>query len=193
MIRLEALRVASPSGSVGCLDGASGILFLKFTDRYKQSAALTAWLGSLATALRLSLGPLASGLSNRFTERVLIMASGVILSLSMVLTGLSPNVMYVFLSFGILGGIGRSFAFCPSIVMLGIYFEKKLGMVTGLSGTGCDVGRFAMSLLVPLLFRFFDFQGAFIVMGGIALQIVVMGALMRPLFVNQKISESNKG
>lgn len=38
------------------LDGASGILFLKFTDRYKQSAALTAWLGSLATALRLSLG-----------------------------------------------------------------------------------------------------------------------------------------
>ncbi|VDI56214.1 MFS transporter, MCP family, solute carrier family 16 (monocarboxylic acid transporters), member 12 [Mytilus galloprovincialis] len=175
------------------LDGASGILFLKFTDRYKQSAALTAWLGSLATALRLSLGPLASGLSNRFTERVLIMASGVILSLSMVLTGLSPNVIYVFLSFGILGGIGRSFAFCPSIVMLGIYFEKKLGIVTGLSGTGCDVGRFAMSLLVPLLFRFFDFQGAFIVMGGIALKIVVMGALMRPLFVNQKTSESNKG
>lgn len=37
-------------------DGASGILFLKFTDRYKQSAAITAWLGSLATALRLSLG-----------------------------------------------------------------------------------------------------------------------------------------
>ncbi|CAC5423852.1 unnamed protein product [Mytilus coruscus] len=174
-------------------DGASGILFLKFTDRYKQSAAITAWLGSLATALRLSLGPLASGLSNRFTERVLIMASGVILSLSMVLTGLSPNVIYVFLSFGIFGGIGRSFAFCPAIVMLGIYFEKKLGMVTGLAGTGCDVGRFAMSLLVPLLFRYFDFQGAFIVMGGIALQIVVMGALMRPLSVNQKISESNKG
>lgn len=37
-------------------DGASGIIFLKFTDRYKQSAAITAWLGSLATALRLSLG-----------------------------------------------------------------------------------------------------------------------------------------
>lgn len=100
---------------------------------------------------------------------------------------------YILCNLMLFSGIGRSFAFCPSIVMLGIYFEEKLGMVTGLSGTGCDVGRFAMSLLVPLLFRFFDFQGAFIVMGGIALQIVVMGALMRPLYVNQKISESNKG
>lgn len=44
--------------SISGLDSASGILFLKFTDRYKQSAALTAWLGSLATALRLSLGML---------------------------------------------------------------------------------------------------------------------------------------
>lgn len=33
------------------------------------------------------------------------MASGVILALSMVLTGLSPNVIYVFLSFGICGGL----------------------------------------------------------------------------------------
>ncbi|XP_063441964.1 monocarboxylate transporter 12-B-like [Mytilus trossulus] len=176
-------------------DGASGILFLKFTDRYKQSAAITAWLGSLATALRLSLGPLASGLSNRFTERVLIMASGVILALSMVLTGLSPNVIYVFLSFGICGGIGRSFAYCPAIVMLGIYFKKKQGIVTGIAASGCGVGRFAMSLLVPLLFRYFDFRGAFISMGGIALQIVVMGALMRPLSVTKTkiISEGNKG
>ncbi|CAC5416114.1 SLC16A14 [Mytilus coruscus] len=174
-------------------DGASGILFLKFTDRYKQSAAITAWLGSLATALRLSLGPLASGLSNRFTERVLIMASGVILSLSMVFTGLSPNVIYVFLSFGLFGGIGRSFAYCPAIVMLGIYFKKKQGIVTGIAASGCGVGRFAMSLLVPLLFRYFDFRGAFILMGGIALQIVVMGALMRPLSVTKRIRESNRG
>jgi len=31
-------------------------MFLKFQDRYKTSTAITAWLGSLATALRLLLG-----------------------------------------------------------------------------------------------------------------------------------------
>lgn len=50
-------------------------------------------------------GPLASGLSNRFTERYVIMTSGVILSLSMILTGLSPSVVFVFLSFGLVGGM----------------------------------------------------------------------------------------
>lgn len=31
-------------------------MFLKFQDRYTTSTAITAWLGSLATALRLLLG-----------------------------------------------------------------------------------------------------------------------------------------
>lgn len=78
--------------------------------------------------------------------------------------------------------------------MLGIYFKKKQGIVTGIAASGCGVGRFAMSLLVPLLFRYFDFRGAFILMGGIALQIVIMGALMRPLSVSKTkiISECNR-
>jgi MFS family permease len=50
-------------------------------------------------------GPLASGLSNRFSERTVIMMSGLVLAVSMILTGLAPNIYYTFLSFGILGGI----------------------------------------------------------------------------------------
>lgn len=37
-------------------DGCAGILYMNFRDRYQQSAAISAWLGSLATALRLTLG-----------------------------------------------------------------------------------------------------------------------------------------
>jgi hypothetical protein len=33
------------------------------------------------------------------------MMSGLVLAVSMILTGLAPNIYYTFLSFGILGGI----------------------------------------------------------------------------------------
>lgn len=92
----------------------------------------------------------------------------------------------------IVSGIGRSFAYCPAIVMVGIYFKKKQGLTTGIAASGCGVGGFALTILVALLFKQYDFLGAFIVMGGIALEIVALGALMRPLSVRQHIADISK-
>ena len=77
--------------------------------------------------------------------------------------------------------------YAPSLIIVGMYFNQHRGLGVGLATAGVGAGTFVFPPLVEWLFQHFGFQGAFLIMGAVALNSCIVAALYRPLFVHRNI------
>lgn len=75
----------------------------------------------------------------------------------------------------------------PSGSIVGLYFNKKRGKAVGIATSGVGVGTFVIPPLIEVVFNHYGFVGAFIIIGGITLNLTVFGILMRPLSAQRRI------
>ena len=71
--------------------------------------------------------------------------------------------------------------YLPGMVMAGYYFEKKRALATGIATSGAGFGLVLIAPLTAACVTGFDWKYAMVILGGIALQGCIMGALLRPL------------
>ncbi|KAJ8321166.1 hypothetical protein KUTeg_001291 [Tegillarca granosa] len=171
----------------GGMERSAGVLFLKFDERFGRSAAVTAWVTSLSTVIDMMSGPLTSTLSNRFSARSVVITGSLLSAISILSSGFTPNLEFVFFSYGVLAGFGRSCMSVPAMVLVGLYFNKRRGLAVGLSTSGIGLGAFIIPPLVDMFFLIYGFTGAFILMAGVVLQVTICGALYRPLHVQLRL------
>lgn len=166
---------------IGGMERSAGLLYLYFIERFRQSAATTAWTTTLASALRLMLGPLCSFLCNKFSCRHVVIVGSLIVTVTLIMTAYAPNLETVFVTFGVLGGFGRSLAYAPAVMMVGIYFNKKRGIAVGLGTSGVGFGSFAAPAIVEMAFHFYGYSGGFYILACFAINLCIAGMLFRPL------------
>lgn len=166
---------------IGGMERSAGLLYLYFLERYRQSAATTAWATTLASAIRLMLGPLCSFLCNKFSCRHVVIVGSLIFTVTLIMTAYAPNLETVFITFGFLGGFGRSLTYAPAVMMVGIYFNKKRGVAVGLATSGVGFGSFAAPAIVELAFHFYGYSGGFYILACFAINLCIAGMLFRPL------------
>lgn len=78
-------------------------------------------------------------------------------------------------------GVGTSMIHCLTLVMISAYFDKRRGFANSLANVGGSVGGLVFPVLIRALLDKYDLQGALIVLSGIMLNTVIVGALLRPL------------
>ncbi|XP_063420817.1 monocarboxylate transporter 14-like [Mytilus trossulus] len=176
---------------IGGLDRSGGILYLKFEEKFKTPAAVTAWVPSISGGLRLSLGPVVSVMCHRFSFRSVVIWSGLILTFALIISGFAPNIYVLFVSYGVIGGLGQAMAYSPAVVIVSAYFHKKLGTAIGLATSGVGLGTFAIPLLLEASFTYYGYLGALIMAAAASFEIIVCGALMRPISLHRRITEYN--
>ncbi|OWF52043.1 monocarboxylate transporter 12-like [Mizuhopecten yessoensis] len=160
------------------IEKSSGIFFLKFDEKFHQSAIVTAWVTTLPGGLRLILGPLCSMLTNKFSFRPIVMAGAVLMGLGMVLTGFANNMTLVFISFAIIEGLGMSLVYSPAVVIVGKYFTGRRGLAVGIATS--SFGSFLFPTFIEFLFDYYGFLGAMLMLAGTSLNIMVCGSLFTP-------------
>ncbi|XP_005099533.1 monocarboxylate transporter 12-like [Aplysia californica] len=175
---------------LGGLGRNDGIFFLQFRDRYGKSAQLTAWVLALVTSIRLLFGPVASTLCGRFSARATVMVGGIQITLACLLTAYAPDFWFLFFSHTALQGFGRGFMYAPPLIMIGQYFDKRRGLSTGVGTSGVGVGTFFLVPLTQLLFDFYGFQGAFLILTAIVTNSFVVAMLLRPLSLHRKFARA---
>ncbi|CAC5360893.1 Phenylalanine ammonia-lyase 3,Phenylalanine ammonia-lyase class 1,Phenylalanine ammonia-lyase 2,Phenylalanine ammonia-lyase G2B,Phenylalanine ammonia-lyase,Phenylalanine ammonia-lyase G4,Phenylalanine/tyrosine ammonia-lyase,Phenylalanine ammonia-lyase class 2,Phenylalanine ammonia-lyase 4,Phenylalanine ammonia-lyase 1,Phenylalanine aminomutase (L-beta-phenylalanine forming),Phenylalanine ammonia-lyase class 3,Phenylalanine ammonia-lyase G1 [Mytilus coruscus] len=138
-------------------------------------------------------GPISSVLSTRFSCRSMTIVGGVFTSIGWLTTGFMPKIEYMFITYGLVAGIGKSLANSPTVIILGRWFDKRRSLVNGLSTAGSGVGTFIFAPLLELLFRKYGFQGSMLVMSGVMLNMCVCGSLFRsvPKSAKHKVSSLN--
>src|SRR5260221_11438166 len=83
-------------------------------------------------------------LNNRYGPRVIATVGGVLYGLGVLLAAFAaPNIFILYLTFGIIGGIGIGLGYIVALAMLIKWFPDRRGFITGLAVAGFGAGAVA--------------------------------------------------
>lgn len=141
----------------------------------KTQANLTFTLALVALGITAGFGGYLNG---RFGPRTIAMVAGFLYGLGIFLSAFAaPNILVLYLTYGIIGGIGLGLGYIVALAMLIKWFPDRRGFITGLAVAGFGggaalTGPIASNLMLPSL----KLGGTFLVLGIIYFVIVVGAA-----------------
>jgi oxalate/formate antiporter len=131
---------------------------------------LTAALGSTLPELQITfsilivvqtfLSPWQGVLVDRFGPRVLLSLGGLITGLSWVLAAQASTLPVLYLTYGLLGGIGTGIVYVGVIGHMVQWFPDKRGLATGLVAAGYGVGALLTTFPIATVLRESSYQTA---------------------------------
>ncbi|XP_037637122.1 monocarboxylate transporter 8 [Sebastes umbrosus] len=141
------------NGSIFGIQNSFGILHLMLVKEHadpndKTSQFKVAWVGALAMGMIFFCSPVVSMFTDRFGCRKTAVSGAAVAFIGLLSTSFANSLGLRYFTYGILFGCGSSFAFQPSLVILGHYFRQRLGLANGVVTAGASL--FSMGLPVFL-------------------------------------------
>ena len=121
---------------------------------------LSAWVGSIAFGLTFMTGPLSTALCTKFGCRVVTVLGAFLFGLGLLLSSYANSIYLMFVTYSLLLGVGSSFSYYTSILILNEYFSKRLVLVNGIGLSGCGFGTLALAPLMNFLLDTFHWRVA---------------------------------
>ncbi|XP_037397847.1 monocarboxylate transporter 12-B [Pygocentrus nattereri] len=167
------------------------IFFVEFHMHFSSDYSRTAWIHSLVDCTTMLCAPLGSYIGNHLSCRAAVMVGGLLSSVGLILSSFATSLEYLYLSLGVLTGVGFAFCYTPVVAMVGTYFKARKALAYGIAMSGTGIGTFILAPVVQLLIELYSWRGALLILGGLVSHLCVCGALMRPL-VNPRLKQSSK-
>ncbi|XP_046650713.1 monocarboxylate transporter 10-like [Daphnia pulicaria] len=145
------------NGIIFGIHNCYGIIYLRLRMELERTgvadAALKASLvGSLSIGMTFFVSPLAGILIDSIGLRRTAVLGGAIATVGMLASSFAlAHVEALYLTYGVLFGAGTSLAYNPSLVILGHYFRKRLGLVSGLVTAGSSVFTFTLPFFLEFI------------------------------------------
>ncbi|XP_040923427.1 monocarboxylate transporter 6 [Toxotes jaculatrix] len=172
-ILVLALTLAFPS----CV----GIFYTDLQNEFLASNSETSWVPSIMTSVLHAGGPFCSVLVERFGCRATVMLGGVLSGLGMAASSFTQSIIQLYITAGVITGLGFCFSFQPAVTILGHYFVRRRAFANAMSSTGTALGLCTLPFLGNYLHTELGWRGSFLVLGAVLLNCCVCGAVMRPL------------
>src|SRR5262252_6416570 len=107
------------------------------------------------------------------------LAGGVLVSLGFYLCSYTTSLNYLFLCFGVIGGLGNGFGYATPIPVMAKWFPDKRGLAVGLAVGGYGAGSAIFGPLAQLkLIPAYGLSATFQILGAIFLVMTILGALL---------------
>ncbi|XP_052005643.1 LOW QUALITY PROTEIN: monocarboxylate transporter 8 [Xyrauchen texanus] len=141
------------NGSIFGIQNSFGILHMMLLDDHgvqtdQTSQFKVAWVGALAMGMIFFCSPVVSMFTDHFGCRKTAVCGAFVAFIGLLTSSFATTLGLRYFTYGILFGCGSSFAFQPSLVILGHYFRQKLGFANGVVTAGSSL--FSMGLPVLL-------------------------------------------
>uniref|UniRef100_A0A1A7W9M8 Solute carrier family 16, member 5 (Monocarboxylic acid transporter 6) n=1 Tax=Iconisemion striatum TaxID=60296 RepID=A0A1A7W9M8_9TELE len=162
-----------------------GIFYTDLQNEFQATNSETSWVPSIMTSVLHAGGPFCSVLVDKFGCRATVMLGGVLSGVGMAASSFTRSMTELYITAGVVTGLGFCFSFQPAVTILGHYFVRRRAFANAMSSTGTALGLCILPFLGNYLHTQFGWRGSFLILGAILLNCCVCGAVMRPLEPNR--------
>ena len=121
----------------------------------------------------------AGRIQDRFGPLYCSLAGGILVSLGFFLCSYTTNLAYLYVCFGVIGGLGNGFGYATPIPVMAKWFPDKRGLAVGLAVGGYGAGSAIFGPLSQLkLIPAYGLPATFQILGGVFLVMTMVGAFL---------------
>ncbi|KAG1968344.1 monocarboxylate transporter [Pimephales promelas] len=122
-------------------------------------------------------------MSNRFGYRPVVMLGGFLISLGTITTAFTKTITEMYITMGVVAGLGYCLTFLPTVTILSQYFSKRRSLVTSIASTGECFSLLALAPALNALKEQIGWRYCLIIIGVMQASIIVCGALLKPIVI----------
>lgn len=168
-----------------------GIFLKDLMSDFGESNSRVSWIISICVFVMTFTAPLSTVLSNRFGFQPVVMFGGFLISLGTISTAFTNSINQMYLTIGIVTGLGYCLTFLPTVTILSQYFSRRRSVVTAMASTGESFAIFAFAPAFTALKNFIGWRHTMVVIGTLQGIIIICGALLRPIVIKPKTSPTD--
>ena len=154
--------------------------FENFAKEFAAQRADVSWIFGLCGLVYFVLGAGGGMLADRWGPRLVCMTGMVFIAMGLFLTSLAQSLATVYLSYGLLVGLGIAFVYTPSIACVQPWFNKRRGLASGIASSGVGAGTLILPVVVSYLLTEINWREALQMMSaGVLLIGLTAGFLLK--------------
>ncbi|XP_036932951.1 monocarboxylate transporter 8 [Acanthopagrus latus] len=174
------------NGSIFGIQNSFGILHLMLVKEHanpddKTSQFKVAWVGALAMGMIFFCSPVVSMFTDRFGCRKTAVGGATLAFIGLLSTSFANSLGLRYFTYGILFGCGSSFAFQPTLVILGHYFRQRLGLANGVVTAGASLFSMGLPVLLNKVVEPLGLSRTFQILSLFMLVQALLALLFKPL------------
>ncbi|XP_031645593.1 monocarboxylate transporter 8 [Oncorhynchus kisutch] len=174
------------NGSIFGIQNSFGILHMMLVEDHadpndKTSQFKVAWVGALAMGMIFFCSPVVSMFTDHFGCRKTAVGGATVAFIGLLSTAFAKSLSLRYFTYGILFGCGSSFAFQPSLVILGHYFQQRLGLANGVVTAGSSLFSMGLPVLLTKVVEPLGLSRTFQILSLFMLVQALLALTFRPL------------
>ncbi|KAM6127073.1 monocarboxylate transporter 10 isoform 1-T1 [Pterocles gutturalis] len=186
------------NGAVFGIQNSCGVLFVSMlqlfggSDDDEQLVFKTAWVTSLSMGMVFFCSPIVSIFTDLFGCRKVAVIGAAAGFAGLLSSSFVSTIEPLYFTYGILFACGCSFAYQPSLVILGHYFKKRLGLVNGIVTAGSSLFTVSLPFLLRVLLDSVGLYNTLRVLCILMFILFLAGFTYKPLVSHAKDKEGGK-
>ncbi|KAM7360938.1 monocarboxylate transporter 10-like protein kar isoform 2-T2 [Cochliomyia hominivorax] len=164
-----------------------GVIHSLLTDRLEEqgdrdASSKAALVGSLTIGTTFLLSPVAGCLTDKIGLRMTTLIGGLLSSGGLLLSSFfTENIGALYITYGLMFGLGAALAYTPTLAILGHYFKRYLGKVSGFVTAGSSVFTVILPPGLDYLIKGYDLEFTLRIMSLISAFIIICSFVYKPL------------
>ncbi|SPP80374.1 monocarboxylate transporter 10 isoform X2 [Drosophila guanche] len=164
-----------------------GVLHSLLSDRLTalgdpEASSKAALVGSLAIGTTFLFSTVAGCLTDKIGLRLTTFAGGVLSAGGLLLSSFfTENISALYFSYGIMFGLGAALAYTPTLAILGHYFKRYLGKVSGFVTAGSSVFTVILPPCLDSMLGGYGLEATLRIMSLMSAFIIVCSFVYKPL------------
>ncbi|XP_078398734.1 monocarboxylate transporter 10 [Cetorhinus maximus] len=185
------------NGSVFGIQNAFGLLYLSLLENFgdpgdKHLRFKTAWVGSMSMGMIFFCSPIVSVFTDLYGCRKTATFGAAVAFIGLIASSFVKSLEPMYFTYGIVFGCGSSFAYQPSLVILGHYFKQRLGLVNGIVTAGSSVFTIVLPLLLKQLLPKIGLSHTLRILSAFMFVLFLVGFTYKPLIPVSSHSNSSR-
>ncbi|TMS22733.1 Monocarboxylate transporter 7 [Larimichthys crocea] len=165
-----------------------GIFLQDLMKEFGETNSRVSWIVSICVFVMTFNGPLSSVLTNRFGFQLVVMVGGLLISVGTIATSFTSSINQIYITYGIIAGLGYCLTFLPTVTILSHYFNHRRSLVTAVASTGESLSMFALAPAFSALRDHIGWRHTMAVIGALQSIIIICGVMLRPIIIKPRVT-----